>query len=337
MFILIVLFSLPARSQTDCAFALDKAQNSYEEGVFQNIPELLLGCMEEGFSKDEKLRAYKLLIMTYLFDDKQEKAEELMLEFLDNYPEYNISPADPVEFKHLFEDYNTVPIYSFGILFGGNFTDALIHEPYAVSNLNQYDGDYKPSGMGFQVGLRVNRYLKKDLEINAQISYTQNSIQYSSSEYDFLSVSKKETFSNLSLPITATYDFHFGSITPYLRSGLALDYNFSSSGLFRRSYSENIGLTEVTGPELDLTPNRKEFYLSYLIGGGLKYGISKGYLVFDLSTNIGLYNFVNTENRYTDQSSESIYKYFYIDDDFSVNRMFISIGYVRRLYKTYKK
>jgi opacity protein-like surface antigen len=324
-------------AQNDCVFKLDEAQNSYEEGVFQSIPDLLLPCMERGFNKDEKLRAYKLLILTYLFDDQQDKAEELMLEFLGKYPEYQITAADPVEFQHLFEDYQTIPVYSFGITLGGNFTDAMFIQSFGVGNLNDYDADYKPSGLGFQVGFRVNRYLMERMEISAELTFTQNKTQYSSSLYNFTSISKTETSSSLSLPLSVTYDFPFRLVTPYVRGGISMDYLVSSSALFNRTYSENIGLTEVTGPEIDLTPNRKQFYTSFLLGGGVKYNLSNGYLVLDLRTNLGLYNFVNEDNRYAIDSHELIYKYYYVDDDFILNRLYFSVGYVRKLYKTYPK
>src|SRR4030042_613026 len=110
------LFSLTARAQDDCSKTLQEARNRYDLGMIDEIPKMLAPCMQEGFTRTQRIEAYKLLILAYLFDDDQFDAEKTMFEFLKKFPEYQIMPNDPVEFIHLFESYRTTSEFSFGII-----------------------------------------------------------------------------------------------------------------------------------------------------------------------------------------------------------------------------
>ena len=54
--------------------------------------------------------------------------------------------------------------------------------------------------------------------------------------------------------------------------------------------------------------------------------------MLDLRYNFGLTNNVNGENRYKDDEEWSLYQY--VDDDFSINNFYMSLGYVYSFYKT---
>ena len=84
LFILILISQtvLVVKAQEGCGFVLKRAEKLYEEGVIEAIPQLLENCMKKGFTKEEKIRAYKLLILTNLYEDRQNKADKLMLELI---------------------------------------------------------------------------------------------------------------------------------------------------------------------------------------------------------------------------------------------------------------
>ena len=69
---LFIEFSVTLFAQDNCSFKLEEAQKLYESGNLDSIPSMLNPCIEKGFSGDELSRAYKLLILTYLFEDNQE-------------------------------------------------------------------------------------------------------------------------------------------------------------------------------------------------------------------------------------------------------------------------
>ena len=61
--------------------------------------DLLQPCIERGFTPEERLSAYKLLILCQIYNDDIGGAHEGMLAFLKKYPEYELSPTDPDEFR----------------------------------------------------------------------------------------------------------------------------------------------------------------------------------------------------------------------------------------------
>ena len=102
----ITVLNISFSQQQDCVFKLQEAEKLYSQGLIEEIPQLLNPCIESGLSQEDKLQAYKLVILSYLFNDEQVDAEDAMLSFLKRYPEYEISPTDPTEFVYLFESFS---------------------------------------------------------------------------------------------------------------------------------------------------------------------------------------------------------------------------------------
>ena len=69
-------------AQEDCALSLIKAQKLFDEGVIEEVPGTLAPCLNSGFSKEEKVSAYKLLVLTFLFEDRLNDAQNAMLKLL---------------------------------------------------------------------------------------------------------------------------------------------------------------------------------------------------------------------------------------------------------------
>ena len=104
---ILVFFISTLYAQRSCLNTLREAKELYEQGLIDEIPDLLADCMESGFTRSQRIEAYKLIILAYLFDDDQFTAEKMMDEFLRKFPEYEIMPNDPVEFVYLLESYKT--------------------------------------------------------------------------------------------------------------------------------------------------------------------------------------------------------------------------------------
>src|SRR5690348_11970776 len=98
-----------ARAQlTSCAQTLRLARSTYEQGRLHEVPELLERCLENGFSRQEKVEAYKLLCLSYIYLEEPAKADEAMLDLLrtDHYFEIN-ETTDPAEFVALYKTFRT--------------------------------------------------------------------------------------------------------------------------------------------------------------------------------------------------------------------------------------
>ena len=107
----------------DCAQSLRLASSSYDQGRLHEIPELLKKCLDNGFTSIEKVNAYKLLALSYLYLEEPEKADEAMLELLntDHFFEPN-QAVDPAEFIGLYNTFRTKPLFSIGVKLSAGVT-----------------------------------------------------------------------------------------------------------------------------------------------------------------------------------------------------------------------
>ena len=326
------LFAYP--QQTSCSVKLEEAEKLYESGILDSIPSMLRACINSGFDDDELSRAYKLLILTYLFEDYQETAEITMLKFLKKFPEYELKATDPVEFKYLYESYKTIPVYSIGVIFGGNYSYVRVLEPYSLYNTNNYEGEYSSSGIGYQVGLQLKRYITDKIEINLDAIYCAKNFKYNLKQLD----SELEYIENLtgfSFPLTATYDFKYKRFTPFVRAGVNVDYLMSASADFKRVVNSEAGIDDLKNTGVNVLNERNTFNFSLVVGGGVKVFFKKGYLMFDVRYYEGLTNNVAENSRYINDEKWANFQY--QDDDFAMNNLNFSLGYVFTIYKTKKQ
>ena len=77
----------PAYGQsTSCAQTLRLAQSVYDQGRLQELNGILQNCLQNGFTKQERVEAYKLLTLSYIYQEEPEKADEAMLDLLRTDP-----------------------------------------------------------------------------------------------------------------------------------------------------------------------------------------------------------------------------------------------------------
>jgi len=333
-FIFFQLYGITLHAQEECAFVLERAEKLYEQGIIEEIPALLSDCIQKGFNKEERLEAYKLVILSYLFDDNQIMAEQTLLEMLRKYPEYEIAPTDPVEFVYLFETYETIPVYSIGLGGGTNFSLLNITAKYGTHNLSNENITYHWLSPGYNFNIRLNRYLREDLELNLEAGYMQNSISYTNNSYEFLAIHTRETQSRFYVPLTLTYDLtSFNKITPYIRLGGSVGLMKGSNIKIEIEHLDN-SHPDIKSPDINITSLRDNLN-SWIVGGvGVKYKFTGGYLFFEANYNHGLLPSVNEENRYS--IDDLVFKYYHVDDDYMLNSLTIKVGYMYSFFKPRK-
>ena len=325
--------------QEDCIFKLQEAEKLYTQGLIEEIPQLLEPCIKRGLSKEDKLQAFKLVILSYLFDDNQQEAEREILNYIKQYPEYEITPTDATEFVYLFESYNPVPVYSFGGSLGLNTSLISLLEPFDTENLDDI-GDYTPSGMVLQGGFFIDRYLHKNWRFSVELLYTQNKFEYNDILYGFASINYIETHTAIQLPLTVTYSFQTEKkLNPYLRAGFGTSLLLDAKSTITREYVEtgSLQFTEIKDSDIDIKNNRESLHYWTILGGGVKYKITHSYLFFDVRFNYGLNNSIKTENRFDENEQEFIFKSFFEHDDFKLNNLSFSLGWAYTFYKPQKR
>ncbi|MCG8409893.1 MAG: PorT family protein [Bacteroidales bacterium] len=319
---------------SNCALKLDKAEKLYQQGVLDSISSMLRACLNGGFENEELSRAYKLLVRTYLFENRQEKAENTMLQFLKKFPEYEIKATDPIEFSYLYKNFRIIPAFSIGVIAGVNYSLVRVIQPYSLSNTEEYSPKYTASGIGYQFGLQFKRYVTNKVEFCLDglfvIKTFNNTFKQLDSEINYT-----ENQNYISIPISATYEFELGKVRPFLRLGVAVDYLLSAKASVKRTYMGIESNSDLTGVDVDILEERNALTFSALGGAGIRFDLKKGDLMIDIRYSYGLFNLVNSEKRFN--NDEKIWYYNYIDDDFSVNNAYVSIGYILPFYSTKRR
>lgn len=336
---LLVLFTCvyaPSMAQEDCSFTLSRAQKSYDLGVIENIPQMLSSCLDKGFTSEENMQAYKLIILSYLFNNDKESAEKMMLTFLRKYPEYEIQNTDPGEFIQLFKTYRTLPIASIGISLGTNFNYPRVIMYHGTPDLETSKGSYASAGLNFQGGISYRQYIMDKMDINLDILYTQHNYQFTNSNISGnSSIDFTETQTYLEFPLTAIYTpYSFNKFSTYLRGGLSTELLLDATAQASRTSNDQTYKT-ATGPSFTVKNLRETLHFSGIIGAGVCYNLKKSYLMLDVRYNLGFSNHVKKSARNTNSEMWSFY--YYDENEFSVSDLRITLGFFYKFYKPQKR
>ena len=321
-------------AQDDCVLVLKKVTKDFDEGIIEKIPAELSDCADNGLKGKDRIAAYKLLIDVYLFDDRVQLAEETMKKLLVFEPEMKPNELiDSKEFITLFEAYRTIPLYSVGLTAGINYSLVTIDQEFGTYNTDLYDGTYTSPDFGFQVGLNADYLIYKNIYTNVEVLFANKKFSYKTELNKFSTLEFKESQSAVQVPLTIAYHLGKKRIKPTFKVGAYANYSFSSKSEFIRAYTENTQ-SNITGPLIDVSPMRESLTYGLIGALGVKYKVKEAYWFLDASYSYTLTTSVNPNERYS--NSELLYDYQYIDDDFSINNLFISIGYRRLFYKPKK-
>lgn len=327
--------------QNDCANSLRNAERFYESGLLEEVAPLLQPCLP-SFNKTQKQQAYRLLILSYLYEDKQAKADSLMFKLLQLNPEYTTSQQlDPPEFIELHKSYKTLPSFSIGAYAGTNFSSVNVINSFGVHNTENSEEKYISDGFGLQLGGYISKYLFSRVQINGGLRICNNKFTYINknflgySENDgFTSLKLDETDTKIEFPILFEYSFLSKNFQPKLILGGTGGYLLQSQADLERYYTDNIHQTE-TSSSINILKHRERLQLNITAGFGASYKIKSGNLNFNVLYNKGLENAVVPKERY--DAGELIYVYYYVDDDFKLNNLMINFGYSYSFYKPKKR
>ncbi len=339
--LMMVLFFIapPVYSQDECGSKIQEAQKFYDQGMIEDIPKMLAPCMAEGFTRVQRIEAYKLIVLSYLFDDNQFEAEKTMLEFLKKNPEYEIMPNDPVEFVYLFESYRTTSVFSFGFTAGFSLSDPRIIVPYSVFDMSNVSlkNTMKP---GFQVGIGIGRYISRKMFFNVEFNFAENQYSFTdkiivplSGNDGISSVTYSERLYKAEIPLSVAYEFNAKKVHYFIRTGFSVGRITGVSGVASRKYTEEMPAT--TGEAMNMQDYRYNMMYGAIVGTGIRYKVPRGVITVEFRANIGLNNLVIPENRFNLQ--QQIFKSYYMDDDFSLNVFSLSAGYYFSFYKPKKQ
>ena len=336
----LIFLSLPlqaiSQESTSCAENLQSAQSLFDRGQVEKVVGMLRDCMKSGFTREEQLSAYKLVIQSYLLGDKLREADSAMLTFLKQNPEYQLSPTDHASFVHIYNSFNVKPVLQLAFHIGTNLPFVTLVDTKSVSG-EVVAGEYTTKALNLFASLEAKYKINNRLEVNIEGGYSQLSFTNIEQFNDFAEINYNETQHRLEVPLTVTYNVvTFGEkLTVYARGGAGTAFTLASNAN-KVSYDETgvINFKEITISDISREDSRIKMDLFGQAGGGLKFKIPKGYLSFEVRSNFGVYNQVI---RGGNSSADLENGYKYQDDDFNLNDLNFSLGYTLILYKPTKR
>lgn len=336
----ILIFSQISWAQSNCVQSLDRAKTLFADGHLYNISEVLSSCLEKGFTREQRVQAYHLLSMTYLYLDDHEKAEGAYMNLLALEPEFDVkNDNDKIEIVYLDSKFITTPVFTFTARAGLNYTTPYIINDYVIngsaSDVNESESQVYEGKIGYWFGPGFDFSINDEWKIGAELLYRRTSFYYAE---DNLELTQYQNW--LSLPVSAKYVFKTGPVQSYIYGGVMYDYLLSSSGDFLITDAE-VAANEAEN--LKFNDTRRKYSLNLFGGVGVKYRINYYYIFLELRFIGGLKNIVDIDNRF--DSGEDDYfidldrfvEYEYVDDDYRLNSYGFSIGFENPFYKPRKK
>jgi hypothetical protein len=154
------------KNNANCTQVLRLARAVYEQGRLHELETLLKDCLagevgsSNGFATvQEKVDAYKLLTLSYIYLEEPEKANTAMLGLLraDHFFEVN-KASDPAEFQALYKTFRSFPVLAFGGRIASNLNLTHLQSNYYVWSDAKGQAKYSPN---FSIGLGL--FAEKEL------------------------------------------------------------------------------------------------------------------------------------------------------------------------------
>lgn len=339
-----VLVASAARAQDQsCEQILNQAGDEFNAGRFYGIPRMLADCLEKGFSREQRQRAYLLLVQTYLVMDDPVAAENSYLEVLRANPEYIPDPqTDPIDLVYLSKKFTASPIFSVHGRLGLNVSPVrLIHTVPTSSGLIAENTRYglRP---GLQFALGMDWHFAEQFAFSAEMlglgvmTYKRTRDRmFGGSDYQLFK--DNLTWLNTSFALKYSFSRFFGTdvrkFVPQGYWGISLGYLISDKGSiqsFNNDPSDTGFSTIIAGPSsFDFLPYRNRFNYMVFAGTSVKYKWNLDYVFVDLRYGFGMRSVVRPASTFTGPPAQELA---HVDDYFRLDNISLSVGYVKPFY-----
>jgi len=225
-----IFFSILANGQDVCSQNLEEARRQFDEGRFYNIELIIAECLDNGFTKQERIDALELLALTKLYLDEMDKADSIYLDLLRQDPEHQVNElVDPPDLMFLHNNFRTKPVFYWSVIAGLNYSSPSIIHDYSPFSFETTNEQYKAK-LGYEGGVSIEFNVYKDLYFGGELLYSRKNFLFTddpefysetvSNEYNISYIEANHFFS---IPLIAKYTFGEKRIRPYFYGGLSLD------------------------------------------------------------------------------------------------------------------
>jgi hypothetical protein len=328
----------------DCEQILVQADNEYNTGRFYGIPSLLKSCLENGFTNEQKVRAYLILTQAYLILDDPIAADDSYLKLLKADPEYVANPArDPIDVYYLSRKFTSTPVFTPHLRAGFNTSRPRIIQEVTTSGTPLDRKEILK--VGFQLGVGFDWNLNNHWSLCTEGNFSYKSFKRETRGYSRNDLQQmQETHTGFDIPLYVKYSDDSGKIRPFGYAGFAIGLLTSAnvSLQFDNATPSNseVGIKQTSGPNESVYSKRNFLNRSLVFGGGAKYKIGKDFIYADIRYMAGLSNFTKVnENHYSEDDvfDPSLTSYQYVSDLFRLDNLSLSFGYIHPIYNPRKK
>ncbi|WP_040497063.1 outer membrane beta-barrel protein [Fulvivirga imtechensis] len=324
---LFTILSISAFGQNVCTQTLRQARSVYDEGRIHELPALLESCLKSGFTDDEKTEAYRLLILSYIYLDEPEKADQTMLALLNHNHEFQINPqADPAEFISLYGTFRTKPVFRAGLRAGGTYSLVNVINSYGVHNLSGATASYTGNA-AIEAAAIIEKDFTDRIIGQAEIVFSSNKFTYENENFPdddglpYARVVAIETQSWLGLNILGQYNvFPDKRYQLHAIFGPSVRYLLADDAKIETEFPK--GGEQASGADEDLSPFRNSLNFGLSAGVGVKRKLGKQYFLMDVKYH---YGFKNITKVHYDNSRLSTYYGFGLND-MTVSSVSVSVG-----------
>ena len=338
-FLCLWVFVLPfALLGQTCSQLLSQMEDQYEAGSLLSIPEKMARCFHRagggGFTKEERIRAQRLTILSHIFTDDMERSEDSMEDLLHMDPEHVFSDAtDPKEVFYLYDKFRTTPIYRFRFYLMGNYSVVNSLHSYGVENTESNSEKMTGNVLG-GLGASVEKEFFNFMELVAGVRGASRSFSLRNDLYQYSYYELTETQLLVDVPLEVRFflapNNRRATFQPYLQTGWIPSFLLSSSlsGVRQGGGVVNLGTLSFLSEG-----KRHLFTHSFSFGAGFKYRLKnrRNFLIFDVSYARGNTNLVRQKNRYLG-NQDLYFRLGYVDNNFSLNALQMSVGVVFSVY-----
>lgn len=314
---------------TSCEEQLSAATAEFEAGRFYGIPSMLKPCIDNGFTREQRQRAFLLLTQAYLLLDDPIGADNSYLEVLKANPEFLADTArDQIDLVYLSKRFTAAPIFSLSGRLGGNFSPVRVIQAIHPSG-TPASNEYKFRA-GFQAAVGVDWHISERLAVAGEVvyaftSYKKNQLKWQGDLEEFV-----DNQSWVCFPLSVKYTLLTrGKIRPYVFGGYSVNVLLADKAQLSISKNDGEITLDESLPEESYYDYRRKLNSSVFIGAGSKYKIGLDFLFAEMRYNFGLTNVVVPSTTYDGPAQQSGH----VDDYFRLDNFSISVGYVRPLYK----
>jgi hypothetical protein len=340
--LLLLAFAIPSWAQNACELTLTKAQEEFDAGRFHGVPALLNDCLQKNQNREWRQRAYLLLAETYLLLQDNDKADESYLNVLRANPEFVTDETrDPIDLVYLSRKFTATPIFSLSAKIGLNTSMMrVIHDVDISQNnldLNQNETGVKPIDekyslkAGWQGALGLEYHYRENFSLAAEVMYSFTSFTYTSrnlfKEGNYsLEFTDKQTW--MSIPVSVKYTHGQRALRPFASLGYSVN-------LLLRDRADMVIDGDKESEVFNYDYKRPKLHTAVVAGVGLKYKWGLRYIFGEVRYSLGMSNLTDPEHRW-DNFDGINQSWPYVDDDFRMDNVYLSIGYVHPFYKARK-